>query len=90
MKTKKTKPKIKGRPPNDPGITWVGLALRVRRISMGLSAVDLGLAIGVSRSAIHSWESEDYAPSADHVAALAERLECRRSYFSKTPRLPKR
>lgn len=86
--TSTTKPK--GRPANDPGITWVGLALRVRRISMGLKAEDLAERVGVSRSSIHAYEADTYQPTSEVVDLLAAVLVCQRSYFSKPPSLPKR
>jgi transcriptional regulator with XRE-family HTH domain len=88
MTKQKTKTAIRGRPVNDPGFAWVGLALRIRRLALGFTAVDIAEALGVSRSAVHSWEADTYPPSAKRVAELSALLKCRPRFFSRTPKLP--
>lgn len=49
-----------------------GLAIRHARIMAGLSVDQLAFALGVSKQAVYSYESEDYYPSPGNLKKIAE------------------
>lgn len=84
--TTATRPR--GRPLNDPGIaTWNGHAMRVRRLSLGISTTALAQFLGVSVYTLRRWERNGNAPRAEHVARIARRLRCERSDLARAPRV---
>ena len=77
-----------GRPRNDPGIgAWCGDALRLRRLSRGLTAAEVAEAVGVGKSTVTRWEVEEGAPPAGMVMRLAALMECSLVDFSRPPRI---
>lgn len=52
------------------------MRIRALRERMGMTAVQLGDAVGVTFQAVYKWERGEAAPSADKLPALADALHC--------------
>ena len=76
------------RPKNQPGIkAWRGSSLRVRRSYQVMSAEELARRIGVSKSTIARWETDEHEPTADRVLQLAEVLSVSPQVFAREPKI---
>jgi len=76
------------RPKNEPGIPyWEGEALRVRRVAAKWTTTDLAQKVGVTKSTLLRWEQGTHAPTAAHVADLADALACPRTAFARAPKI---
>ena len=73
---------------NNPGLpSWEGRSLKLRRISAGLTLVELAALLDVSKSTVSRWERGDNEPPSDHVAKLADILETPALAFARETKL---
>ena len=73
---------------NDPGLTsWIGAALRMRRIAAGFTLKEFGEQIDVSIATVARWETEENAPDAPTVQKIAETLAVLPEDFARQPRV---
>lgn len=73
---------------NDHGLTsWIGAALRMRRLAAGLTLKEFGEQIDVSIATVARWETEENTPDARMVHKIAETLAVLPEDFSRPPRV---
>lgn len=54
----------------------LGIAIRTRRETLGLSQTDFAAEVGSSRGGVWQWESGEIAPTADRLWEICDVLEC--------------
>ena len=73
---------------NDPGLdSWYGLALRLRRISAGMTLKEFSDQVDVSIATVARWETDENAPDEPTVEKIAEALSVLPEDFGRSPRV---